>query len=232
MDILVKPVCNKQDMRSFIHLSAKIHKDHSNWIPPLYSDEWSFFSSKKNKSFEYSDVILLLAYRGEELVGRIMGIINHKYNKQHREKHARFNYLETWDDREVIAILIRHVEAWARVKGMKKVVGPLAFSDKDPQGYMISGFDEPISIATHCNFEYLIKHLEALGYTKDIDLVVYKIQIPDKTPALYLKVAIGKVIHLLLGERHETIDFGEGLIDERKDGPDPGFQILAPGELQ
>ena len=119
MDILVKPVCNKQDMRNFIHLPAKIHKDHSNWIPPLYSDDWSFFSSKKNKSFEYSDVILLLAYRGEEVVGRIMGIINRKYNEQHREKHGRFNYLETWDDREVIAQLIRHVEAWTTIKGMK-----------------------------------------------------------------------------------------------------------------
>ncbi len=189
MDIRVKPVCTKQDMKLFIHLPAKIHKQHSNWIPPLYSDDWSFFSSKKNKAFEYSDVILLLAYRGDEVVGRIMGVINRKYNEQHREKHARFNYLESWDDREVIEVLIRHVESWARIKGMVKVVGPLAFSDKDPQGYLISGFDEPISIATHCNYEYLVNHLDALGYTKDIDLVVYKIQIPERTPELYLKIA-------------------------------------------
>ena len=66
---------------------------------------------------------------------------------------------------------------------------PLAFSDKDPQGYLVQGFNEPISIATHCNYEYLITHLEALGFTKDIDLVVYKIPIPDQTPELYLKVA-------------------------------------------
>ena len=189
MDILVKPVCTRQDLKLFIHLPAKIHRDHSNWIPPLYSDDWSFFNSKKNKSFEYSDVIMLLAYRGAKVVGRIMGIINHKYNELHGEKNARFNYLETWDDREVIEVLIRHVESWARIRGMEKVVGPLAFSDKDPQGYMIHGFNEPISIATHCNFEYLVTHLDSLGYKKDIDLVVYKIEIPGKTPDLYLKVA-------------------------------------------
>lgn len=189
MDILVKPVCTRQDMKNFIHLPAKIHRNHPNWVPPIYSDDWSFFSSKKNKAFRYSDVIMLLAYRGDELVGRIMGIINRKYNEQHREKHARFNYLETWDDREVIEVLIRHVESWARIRGMVKVVGPLAFSDKDPQGYLISGFDEPISIATHCNYEYLVDHLHALGYTKDIDLVVYKIRIPEQTPDLYLKIA-------------------------------------------
>ena len=189
MDILVKPVCTRKDMKEFIHLPAKIHRNHPNWIPPLYSDDWSFFSSRKNKAFEYSDVILLLAYRGDRLVGRIMGIINLKYNELHREKHARFNYLETWDDREVIEVLISYVESWARIKGMEKLVGPLAFSDKDPQGYLISGFEEPISIATHCNYEYLVTHLDALGYIKDIDLVVYKIRIPEKTPELYLKVA-------------------------------------------
>lgn len=189
MDIVVKPVCTKGDLRKFIHLPAKVHKNHKNWIPPLYSDEWEFFSSKKNKSFEYSDVILLLAYRGKKVVGRIMGIINYKYNELHREKHARFNYLEAWDDREVIENLLKRVEGWAKIKGMEKLVGPLAFSDKDPQGYLVEGFNEPISIVTHCNFEYLIGHLKALGFDKDIDLVVYKIRIPETTPELYSKVA-------------------------------------------
>ena len=189
MEIVVKGVCSKSDLRKFIHLPAKIHRDHKNWIPPLYSDEWEFFNEKKNKSFKYSDVLMLLAYRGKKVVGRVMGIINYKYNELHKQKYARFNYLETWDDREVSAVLIQHVEDWSRMKGMKKLVGPLAFSDKDPQGYLIEGFNEPISIATHCNYAYMIDHLEALGFKKDIDLVVYKIRIPDSTPALYLKVA-------------------------------------------
>jgi hypothetical protein len=189
MDILVKPVCSRRDLRKFIHLPAKIHRDHSNWIPPIYSDDWEFFDSGKNRAFEYSDVIMLLAYRGKELVGRIMGIINYKYNDLHREKNARFNFLESWDDREVIQALLGHVEEWARIKGMKKVVGPLAFSDKDPQGYLIQGYDEPTVIASHCNFEYLTRHLEGLGYRKEIDLVTYKVLIPEKTPELYRKIA-------------------------------------------
>jgi hypothetical protein len=189
MGITVEPVSSKRDLRKFIHLPAKIHKNHKNWIPPLYSDDWEFFNSEKNKSFEYSDVIMLLAYRDKKLVGRVMGIINYKYNEVHKEKSARFNYLETWDDREVIQILLQHVEDWARIKGMNALIGPLAFSDKDPQGYLIDGFNEPVSIATHCNYEYVIGHLESLGFKKDVDLVVYKIHIPEKTPELYLKVA-------------------------------------------
>jgi ribosomal protein S18 acetylase RimI-like enzyme len=89
----------------------------------------------------------------------------------------------------VICILLKHIEEWARLKGMKKLVGPLAFSDKDPQGYLIEGFNEPVVIASHCNYKYIVDHLVSLGFKKDIDLVVYKIKIPEKTPELYSKVA-------------------------------------------
>jgi ribosomal protein S18 acetylase RimI-like enzyme len=189
MEIVVKQVCSRSDLRKFIHLPAKIHRGHKNWIPPFYSDEWEFFNPEKNKAYGYSEVLLLLAFRGKKEVGRVMGIINHKYNDLHHEKNARFNYLETWDDRDVIALLLEHVEEWARIKGMKKLVGPLAFSDKDPQGYLIDGFNEPVVIASHCNYKYLVDHLEAMGFKKDIDLVVYKIRIPENTPELYSKVA-------------------------------------------
>ena len=189
MEIVVKPVCSRSDLRKFIHLPAKIHKGHLNWIPPLYSDDWQFFDRKKNKSFEYSDVIMFLAYRGKNVVGRVMGLINHKYNELQSQRNARFNFLETWDDPEVSRVLLQHVEVWARLKGMEKLVGPLAFSDKDPQGFLVEGFNEPISIASHCNYQYMVDHLTGLGFDKDIDLVVYKIKIPEKTPELYERAA-------------------------------------------
>ncbi len=189
MEIAVRQVSSRKDMRKFIHLPARVHRDHDNWVPPLYSDEWEFFDSKRNKSFQYCDVIMLLAFRGNELVGRVMGVINHRYNDIHREKHARFNFLETWDDLDVSRALLEYLEEWARSKGMVKLVGPLAFSDKDPQGYLIEGFNEPVVIASHCNYKYVIDHLTALGFEKELDLVVYKIPIPEKTPELYLKIA-------------------------------------------
>ncbi|MFZ5941325.1 MAG: hypothetical protein ACOYXB_12210 [Bacteroidota bacterium] len=189
MSVTIRPVCSRADLKKFIHLPARIHKDHSNWIPPLYSDEWVYFDSKKNKAFQHCDTILLLAYRGNEVVGRIMGIISYTYNEAHKENHARFNYLEAWDDREVIEALVSHVEEWARLKGMDKIVGPLAFSDKDPQGYLVEGFNQPVVIASHCNFPYIIEHLKDMGYDKEIDLVVYHVPIPDALPELYAKIA-------------------------------------------
>lgn len=189
MSISIRPVSTRRDMHRFIHLPAKIHKDHSNWIPPLYSDEWTFFNNKKNKSFDHCDTIMLLAYRGSELVGRIMGIIHNEYNAARLENNARFNFLEAWDDREVIEALVNAVKDWAKENGVEKLIGPLAFSDKDPQGYLIEGFDEPVVIASHCNFPYIIDHLNELGFEKELDLVVYKVPIPETTPETYEAIA-------------------------------------------
>ncbi len=99
MEINVREIQGKNELRKFIYLPAKIHADHKNWVPPIYWDEWIYFNPKKNKAFNYSSSILLHAYRGNQIVGRIMGIINHKYNKFRNEKTARFGCLETREEK-------------------------------------------------------------------------------------------------------------------------------------
>lgn len=186
--LVIQEVNSKSELRKFIHLPAAIHHDHTNWVPPIYMDDWEFFNPKKNKSFDSCDTILLLAYRGSQVVGRIMGIIHHKYNEKHQESRARFAFFETWNDEEVATALIQSVENWSREKGMNRLVGPLAFSDKDPQGFLIEGFDEPAVIASNCNFPYQVELLEKNAYSKEVDLVVYQIKIPNPIPEFYLKI--------------------------------------------
>ena len=186
--IVIQEVNSKEELRKFIHLPATIHQNHSNWVPPIYMDDWEFFDPKKNKSFEFCDTILLLAYRSGEVVGRIMGIIHHTYNEKHQEKNARFAFFETWNDEEVANSLLLFVENWGREKGMEKLVGPLGFSDKDPQGFLIEGYDEPCVIASNCNFPYQVELLEKNAFTKEVDLVEYKIDIPNPLPEFYLRI--------------------------------------------
>lgn len=186
--IVIQEVLTKKELKKFIHLPAAIHQNHSNWVPPIYMDEWEFFNPKKNKSFQSCDTILLLAYRDKKAVGRIMGIIHHKYNEQHQEKSARFAFFESWNDKVVAKELISAIENWALGKGMNKLVGPLAFSDKDPQGFLIEGFDEPAVIASNCNFPYQVELLEKNAYSKEVDLVVYQIKIPNSIPEFYLRI--------------------------------------------
>ncbi len=189
MKIDIREVAGSEEKRLIIHLPARIHKGHSNWVPPIYMDERAFFNPLKNKSFGYSDTILLLAYRGKRPVGRIMGIINRRHNESRGEQHARFCFLECWDDQEVSSALLGTVEDWARQRGMKRLVGPLGFSDKDPQGLLIEGFDEPQVIATTCNYPYLPGLVEAEGFGKEVDLVVYKMNVPEEVPEFYRKIS-------------------------------------------
>jgi GNAT superfamily N-acetyltransferase len=188
LPVTIGEVKDSKQLYQFIHLPAAIHKDHFNWVPPIYMDEKEFFNPSKNKCFQACDTILLLAYKGKEVVGRIMGIIHHQYNTDHKEKKGRFAFFETWNDPQVAKALLDAIEDWARGHGMERVIGPLAFSDKDPQGLLIEGFDEPAVIASNCNFPYQVDLLEKDGYSKEMDLVVYQIKIPNPIPEFYLKI--------------------------------------------
>jgi GNAT superfamily N-acetyltransferase len=188
MNITIKEVKTRKDLKKFICLPEKIHADHENWVHPIYMDEWTYFDGKKNKAFSYSDTILLLASKGEEIVGRIMGIINKRYNEYKKEKTARFGYLETWEDEDVIKALLSAVEDWAREKGMDRIIGPYGFTDQDPEGFLIEGFESRATIATYYNFEWMPGMVEKLGYEKDVDYFVYKLAVPKELPEFYKKI--------------------------------------------
>jgi hypothetical protein len=187
-DIIIKEVKTRQDKRKFIYLPSEVHKSNPNWLPPIYLDELELFNKKKNKSYLYSDTVLYLAYRDKKVVGRIMGIINKRYNAIHNEQHGRFCFLECYEDREVVHALIIEVENWASERGMIKLVGPLAFSDKDPQGFQIEGFEYPKFIVCPTNDIYLPEMISREGYEKKRDLVNYLAKIPDELPPVYKNI--------------------------------------------
>ncbi len=186
-EIIVKEVRSRAELREFIYLPAKIHKGEANWLPPLYSDEWHLFDKKKNRSYSYSDAEFFLAWKDNKPVGRIMTLINHRYNEIKKEKNGRFSFMECYNDREVFHALITKAEEWLRNRGMVKIVGPMGFSDKDPQGFQIEGFEYPFLFTAPTNSPYMPAMLEAEGYTKEIDLVNYNMPVPDKDPPIYLK---------------------------------------------
>jgi len=188
MDVKIREVSGKRDLRKFIYLPEKIHSEHKNWVPPIYMDEWNYFSAKKNRAYTYCDTVLCLAYKGQKLVGRVMGIINKRYNEYRNEKTARFGYLESWKDREVIKALLDYVESWARKKGMERIIGPYGFTDQDPEGFLIEGFESSVTFPNYYNFKWMPGFIEERGYDKDIDYVVYKIDVPDEIPEFYKKI--------------------------------------------
>lgn len=187
-EIIVKEVVSRRDLRDFIYLPEKVHRNEPDWLPPIYMDEWELYDKKKNKSFGYADALLLLAFRDGKPAGRIMGLINRRYNEINNETHGRFCFMECYDDGDVFHALISRIEDWARQNSMTKLVGPLGFSDKDPQGFQIEGFEYPQFITSANNSPYMVKLIENEGYAKKIDLVNYLGDMPKEFPVVYERV--------------------------------------------
>lgn len=185
--IIIKEVLTRRDLREFIYLPARVHENDPCWLPPIYNDEWLLFNRKKNRSYKYADAVFYLACKDNKVVGRIMGLVNNRYNSIKKERNGRFCFMEAINDIEVVRALLDKVEQWVKDKGMVKIVGPLGFSDKDPQGFQIEGFEYPYLFTAATNSQYLPAMMESLGYYKEVDLVNYNIPMPDPVPSLYLK---------------------------------------------
>jgi hypothetical protein len=187
-EVIVKEAATAGELHDFIYLPEKVHRNEPNWLPPIYMDEKLLFNKKKNKSYKYADAILLIACRGKKTVGRIMALVNLRYNEINNENHGRFCFMECYNDKEVFHALISAAEEWIRKKGMTKIVGPLGFSDKDPQGFQIEGFEYPMIMTAASNSPYMVNLIESEGYFKKIDLVNYLGKMPETLPEIYKKV--------------------------------------------
>ena len=182
--IEIRRVTNKRELEAFIQLHYDLYKGNQYDAPNLHSDEvhtLSPFIRKQNSAFEFCDFEYYLAYKDGKLAGRVAAIINHRYNKQWNRPCVRFGWLDVVDDPEVTRALLTAVEDYGRKNGMKEIIGPLGFTDMDPEGMLIKGFEELGTMATGYNHPYYPVHMEQMeGYEKDNDYVEYKVFVPKE----------------------------------------------------
>ncbi|MGI6519884.1 MAG: GNAT family N-acetyltransferase [Fermentimonas sp.] len=188
MSVAIKKVTTKDDLRKFIQFGIDLYEGNEYFVPPLIYDEMATLNMSKNPAFEHCDAAYFLAYRGEEIVGRIGVIINHKANEIWKQKNARFSFVDFIDDAKVTDALFATAESWARSRGMEKIHGPLGFTDLDHEGMLIEGFDRMSTMYTIYNYPYYPVHMERMGYVKDQDWLEFLIQIPDEIPERYTRM--------------------------------------------
>jgi GNAT superfamily N-acetyltransferase len=182
MKIEIRRVTSHGELKKFICFQLELYKGNPYWCPPLIFDELNTLDKLKNPAFEYCEAEYWLACRDEKMVGRIAGIINNKANQRWNEKFVRFGWIDFIDDPEVSSKLIETVSEWGRSKGMTGIQGPLGFTDMDPEGMLIEGFEELSSMSTIYNYPYYPEHIGRLGFEKGVDWVHFTINIPQETP--------------------------------------------------
>lgn len=186
--IRIEEVKNKKDFNKFLKFPYKLFKDDKMWVPSLLMDERVTFNKKKNPAFEFCESKIFLAYRNDELVGRIVGILNTKANEIWKKKRMRFGWFDYIDDVEVANSLLGAVETWAKEKGMTELVGPMGFTDMDKEGMMVEGFDTNCPMACYYNPSYYPPIIEKLGYRKEVDWIQYEIQANQPIPEKVAKI--------------------------------------------
>lgn len=188
--IQIKRVETKKDLKRFIEFHYDLYKGNPYDVPNLYSDEVKTLSKNKNAAFDFCEAEYYLALKEGKIVGRVAAIINHKANEKWKKKDVRFGWIDFIDDIEVSRALFEAVEEYGRKKGMNDIVGPLGFTDMDPEGMLTWGFDKLGTMATIYNYEYYPQHMEKLGgWEKDNDYVEYYLVVPEKSPEKYTKIA-------------------------------------------
>ena len=188
-EIRIVKANSRREMDDFIHVVDRIYRDYPQYVPDLESDVRGLFSIKTNPGLEFSDIQPFVAYQDHQVVGRIVGIVNRKANEKWKTNNVRFSMIEFVDDMNVSKALIEAVEHWGRSLGMENIHGPLGVTDVDKEGMLIEDFDLTGSITSIYNPPYYPRHMEAMGFTKEVDWLQVRINVPEEIPARYVRVA-------------------------------------------
>ena len=189
-EIRIEKVNDKKGLEKFIQFHYDLYKGNEYDVPNLHSDEINTLSADKNPAFDFCEAQYFLAYKDGKVAGRVAAIINNKANKRWQQERVRFGWIDFIDDIEVSKALLNAVEEWGKEKGMKEIVGPLGFTDMDPEGMLTWGFDQLGTQATIYNYPYYPEHMEKMGgWEKDNDYVEYKMYVPKEVPEKYTKIA-------------------------------------------
>lgn len=189
--ITIRKVSDRRGLEDFIDFHYDLYDGDAYDVPNLFSDELKTLSHDKNAAFEFCEAEYYLAYdTGGRIVGRVAAIINHRANRRWGRRCVRFGWIDFIDDIEVSRALLEAVGDYGRSKGMDEMIGPLGFTDFDPEGMLTWGFDQLGTMATIYNYPYYPEHIERLGgFEKDNDYVEFKLMVPDKVPEKYTKIA-------------------------------------------
>lgn len=190
MTVNVHPIATDTDqLRQYIQFQIDLYKGNPCFVPPLFGEQIALMRPDKNPSFDFCEAQPFMAYIDGEPVGCITAIVNHAANNKTGKKQMRFGLMDFIDNDEVVDALFDAAAEWGRSRGMTEMVGPVGFTDMDPEGMLIEGFDEMGTQATIYNHPYYPRHMERLGFEKDADWVEFRMTVPEGVPEKYSRIA-------------------------------------------
>ena len=162
--ISIKEAVTKSELTDYIKFPFTLYKKNKYWVPPIIADELETFDKIKNPAFENAEAYFYIAYKNNEIVGRIAAIINWSEVNDQQKNKTRFGWFDVIDDIEVTKALLEKVYELGRKNNLDHVEGPMGFSNLDKVGVLTEGFDEIGTMITWYNHPYYARHFEQLGF--------------------------------------------------------------------
>jgi GNAT superfamily N-acetyltransferase len=172
-------VKNKEQILKFIQFPLDLYKDNPYFVPSLIKDEREIWDKEKNPIYKSAEAKQFLAYKNNEIVGRIAVMINHLETEVIHEKKVRFGWLDFIDDENVSKALIDEAIKFAKTHEAKLIEGPMGFTNLDKSGMLTKGFDELATMIGLYNFPYYPEHLQKLGMKDGKIWVEFSINFPE-----------------------------------------------------
>ena len=175
----VRPVAGRADLERFLRLPWQVYADDAMWVPPLLADVRAALDTAKHPFHQHAEVQTFLAWRGNDLVGRIAAVVNRAHNEFHQDTLGFFGLFESIDDQGVADALLATAESWLRDRGMTTAQGPMNLSTNEEvcsPGVLVDGFHRPPAIMMGHTPAYYGRLLERAGYGKAKDLLAYWIE--------------------------------------------------------
>jgi GNAT superfamily N-acetyltransferase len=177
--VSIRPVRTRRELKRFVKVPFQLHRDHPQWVPPLIFDRMQFLDRGVNPYFEHAEAEYFVAERDGEPVGRITAQIDRRWDSHQGGEDGMFGFFETIDDRGVASALTAAAEEWLRERGRNRILGPMDFTTNDELGLLIEGFEIRPMILQNWHPRFYQGHLEALGYGKEIDLLMWFLALGD-----------------------------------------------------
>ncbi len=196
----VLPARTPSEVRDFIELPWQIYEGYENWVPPLKSEIGRLLDDHRHPYWESAERTLFLARRNSRTIGRIAGIIDHKYNRYHDERTGAWGFFECRDDPEAASALFGAVQQWLARKGMNFVRGPLSPSMNYEMGVLIEGFEYPPTVMMSYNPPYYRELAESYGFDKERDLFAFHV-----TDSNQLSERMERLANRIMKRRNLTI---------------------------
>jgi GNAT superfamily N-acetyltransferase len=182
VSVEIRRVEGKGDRKQFLDLQYRLYATEKRWVPPLRIERKEHIDASKNPFFEHAEVQLFLALRDGRVVGRISAHVDRNLNEFQDNRWGLFGFFECEDDPEAARALVDTAEAWLRERGRDRMVGPMDFTTNDECGLLIEGHERPPIILCPWQHPYYQPLLEeACGLGKAMDLLMWELQVSDKS---------------------------------------------------